>query len=151
MVQQTLLEAAQALEQLRSRGQEEVLAWLRRALANNLRDEFRRVTAGKRDLGRERSLEVALDESASRLDAWLAADQTSPSRHAQRQELNLRLAAALEQLPEAQRRAVELHYLCELPLSEAARQLGITKPATAGLVHRGLKRLRELLDASDPS
>jgi len=67
----------------------------------------------------------------------------------QRQEQMLRTAAALKTLPEAQRRAIELHHLQGMSLVEVAEQLGSTKPAVAGLLHRGLKKLRELLD--DPS
>ena len=44
VVQQTLLEAYQALERLRDRPPEVQAAWLRQALANNLRDEVRRLT-----------------------------------------------------------------------------------------------------------
>src|SRR5205085_6368196 len=69
VVQQTLLEAHQA-------GGAPGLAWLRRVLANNLADEMRKLGAAKRDVGREQSLEAALDASSARLDAWLAADQS---------------------------------------------------------------------------
>src|SRR5436305_2140821 len=72
VVQQTLLEAHQA-------GGAVGLAWLRRVLANNLGDEIRKATAAKRDLGREQSLEAALDASSARLDGWRAGDQSSPS------------------------------------------------------------------------
>jgi RNA polymerase sigma-70 factor (ECF subfamily) len=42
--------------------------------------------------------------------AWLTAEQ-SPSRRAERNEQLLRLAEALEAVPEAQREAVTLHHL----------------------------------------
>ena len=55
---------------LDDRQAESTAAWLRRILLNNLADEIRKHGARKRDLGRERSLDAALEESASRMEAW---------------------------------------------------------------------------------
>ncbi len=148
VVQLTLLEAHRGLE--RFHGQSETLrtAWLRRILVNNLADEFRKLAAGKRDVGRERSLEAALEESSSRFEALLATEQSSPSQRADHEEQLVRMAHALSALPENQRRAVELHHLQGWPLQQIASDLGITKPAVAGLMHRGMQNLRRLM-ASD--
>ncbi len=48
------------------------------------------------------------------------ADQTSPSERAVRREDRLRLARSLAQLPEDQRRVVELHYLKGLTVADVA-------------------------------
>jgi RNA polymerase sigma-70 factor (ECF subfamily) len=145
VVQMTLLEAHQGLEHLRGSGEGQRAAWLRRILLNNLADELRKLAADKRGQGRERSLEAALAESSARLEAFLAADGPSPSQQAQRQEELLLLARALAALPDSQRRAVELHHLQGLPLAEIAAELGLSKPAVAGLLHRGLQNLRRQL------
>jgi RNA polymerase sigma-70 factor (ECF subfamily) len=147
LVQQTMLEACQARDQLRGRGTEELAAWLRKALANNLKDEVEKLRAAKRDVLRERSLDAALQESSCRLQAWLAAEGSTASQSAIRHEESLRLAAALAALPVHQRRALELHHLQGRMLAEVAVELGCTKAAVAGLLHRGLERLRELLAA----
>jgi RNA polymerase sigma-70 factor (ECF subfamily) len=149
VVQQTLLEAHQACDKLRGLGEAQVAAWLRRALANNLADEARRLGAQVRDVGRERPLQQGVDESSARLEALLAVEQSSPSHRAMRQEDLLRLAAALARLPEDQRVAVELHHLEGRTLAETAEALGRTRSAVASLVFRGLKNLRQSLDESD--
>ena len=118
---------------------------LARVLAHARRDLGR----AKRDAGRERSLEAALDASSARLGALLAADHSSPSERAERGERLVRLAAALEALPEAQRDAVTEHYLQGRALAEIAGDLGRSTAAVGGLLHRGLLGLRELLRERD--
>jgi RNA polymerase sigma-70 factor (ECF subfamily) len=150
-VQQTLFEAHQALRSSYEGDEAGLAAWLRRILANNLRDEMRKLRANRRNVIRERSLETALDESSSRLAAVLAANESSPSQKAIRAETLLRLSTALAQLPDDQRQVVELHHLQRWRLGQVARHLGRTKAAVAGLLHRGLKSLRKLLEAVEES
>ncbi len=140
VVQQTLLEAWRNRPRFPHPAQE--LAWLRRVLANNLADELRKLATGKRDLGRERSLEAELEESSARLEGWLAAEQSSPSERAERHEEALRLAAALEALPEAQREALVLQHWHGWSLAQIAEHLGRSRAAVAGLIKRGLQQLR---------
>ena len=51
-----------------------------------------------------------------------------------------------ERISDAQRDAVILRHLQGLSLADAARQLGRTEAAVAGLVYRGLNKLHDLLD-----
>src|SRR5262245_47931090 len=81
VVQQTLLQAHQALGQFRGTTDAERAAWLRQILARCLGHALRDFGRDKRDVGRERSLEAAVEASSVRLEAWLAAEQTSPSAH----------------------------------------------------------------------
>jgi RNA polymerase sigma-70 factor (ECF subfamily) len=146
IVQQTLLEAYQARRQFPCADAQRPPAWLRRILTNNLTDEVRKWTAAARDVEREQSLEQAAGASSVRVEAWLAAEQSSPSQALMREEELSRLAEALTRLPEDQRKAVELHHLQGLPLAEVAAQLNRTRGATAALLYRGLKQLRQLLE-----
>src|SRR5262249_9943767 len=95
VVQQTLLQAYRALSQFRGQTEAELASWLRQILARNLEHAVRDFSRDKRDVGRERSLQAALDASSARLEAWLAAEQSSPSQRAAHNEQVLRLAEAL--------------------------------------------------------
>lgn len=145
VVQQTLLRACAGFDQLRGREPGVVAAWLRKTLARTLSDAVRDLERAKRDLARERSLEEALERSSARLEGWLAADQSSPSERADRNERLLRLADALGALPDDTREAVVLKHCRDWTLAEIADHLGRTPGAVASLLHRGLKQLRELL------
>jgi RNA polymerase sigma-70 factor (ECF subfamily) len=145
LVQQTLLEAWQALGQLRGHSREQVAAWLRQILARNLANAVRDLRRDKRDVAREQSLDALLHDSALSLEAWLAAELSSPGRCAVRQEESARLASALAKLQETQREVVLLRYFHGWPLHQIGRQVGRTPAAVAGLLHRGLLQLRTLL------
>jgi RNA polymerase sigma-70 factor (ECF subfamily) len=145
VVQQTLLEAYEKRDQFRGSTEAEWLAWLRQALAHNLADALRAFGQAKRDVGRERSLEAAVEASSCRLAAFLAAEQSSPSQQAERHERAVRLAEALAALPDDNREALVLHYCEDWSLADIASHLGRTPAAVAGLLKRGLKQLREHL------
>jgi RNA polymerase sigma-70 factor (ECF subfamily) len=145
VVQQTLLEAYEKREQFAGATEAEWLAWLRTALAHNLADALRAFSRARRAVARERPLADVADDSSRRLGEWLAAEQSSPSQRAERHERAVHLAAALAALPDDNREALVLHYCEGQPLAEIARRLGRTTAAVAGLLKRGVKRLRGLL------
>jgi RNA polymerase sigma-70 factor (ECF subfamily) len=144
IVQQTLLEAYQAPNQIPGDGAA-AKAWLRRILLRNLANAVRDLGRQKRDVARERSLDDAVDSSSVRLAALLAADQSSPSEQAIRNEEVLRLEESLTALAEMQRQAVVLRHFHGWTLAEISRHLGRSQPAVAGLLHRGLTQLHQLL------
>ena len=149
LVQQTLMQAHQAREQFRGRTSEEFAAWLRQILARNLAHAVRDFSREKRDIARERSLDQALAESSLRLEGWLADNQSSPSQRAERNERVLQLAAAVESLPETQREVIVLHYWQGWTLMQIAEELERTPGSVAGLLHRGVGKLRDSLNDFD--
>jgi RNA polymerase sigma-70 factor (ECF subfamily) len=141
-----LLEAHEKRQQFTG-NESDLAAWLRKALANNIRDGLRRLRRQKRDVARKRSLEAALEQSSARLAACLAASDPSPSRQAIRNEDLLRLSDALMSLPAPQREAIVLHHLHGWTLDRVASHLGRTDAAVAGLLHRGLRQLKQVMNA----
>jgi RNA polymerase sigma-70 factor (ECF subfamily) len=144
VVQQTLVKAHQNRAQFRGGSSGEEAGWLRRILTNTLIDAARKF---QRELNLQHDLAEAIDQSSARLEAWLAAEQSSPSEVAARHEQVRELARALAQLPEDQRTAVEMHHLGDASVAEIAARLGRTEASVAGLLRRGLQNLRNLLHA----
>jgi RNA polymerase sigma-70 factor (ECF subfamily) len=145
VAQQVLLRAYAAWPGLQNPDGPVLLAWLRRILARTLADLVKHYDRDKRAVDLERSLEADLDQSASGMAGWLAADQTSPSQAAMRNEELLRLADALAALPELQREVVVLKHLRGWALQRIAEHVGRSDPAVASLLRRGLEDLRRRL------
>jgi RNA polymerase sigma-70 factor (ECF subfamily) len=150
VVQQTLLQAHAARGQFRGQTPEQLVGWLRQILTRTLANTFRSFGQARRDVGAERSLEADLDASCSRLDAWLAADQTSPSEAAGVHERAAALAAAVAELSDDQREVILLKHCHALSLAEIAERTRRTPASVAGLLRRGLQRLRERMDGNRP-
>ncbi len=149
VVQQTLIRAYSAFGGL-SRSEPEVLAaWLRKILARTLADAAKHYERDKRDVDLERSLGADLDRSASGFAAWLAADQTSPSGRAERNEELLRMVEALAQLPDLMREVVVLKHCQGLTLQQIGDRIGRSVPAVASLLRRGLEALRNDLKTEE--
>jgi RNA polymerase sigma-70 factor (ECF subfamily) len=142
VVQQTLLRAHAAWPTLRAVEPMAVAAWLRKILASELADTVKHFHRDRRAVGRERSIEADLDRSASGLAGWLAADQSSPSQRAARNEDLLRLSDALADLPDRMREVVVLKHCQGWTLQQIADRLATTVPAVASLLRRGLEQLR---------
>lgn len=140
LVQQTLLETHAARDRFADRSDLEALGYLRRALSNNLIDAARKFARSQTDVSPD---DVA--RSSVRLADWLAADHTSPSERAARNEQFERLAGALSELPDAQRIVVEMRYLQKMRVDAIAQTLGRSEGAVSQLLHRAVVALRGAL------
>jgi len=149
LVQQTLLKAHQAQGQFRGASAAEQAAWLRQILARTLANAIRDFTRAKRDVTLERSLQSSLEESSARLEAWLVADQATPSELAERNEQLLNLAQSMADLPEAMREVLLLKHCHGWSVAEIGEHLGRSRASVASLLRRGLKHLREHLHDGD--
>jgi RNA polymerase sigma-70 factor (ECF subfamily) len=150
VVQETLCLAHQNLGQFRGQTPAELIAWLRRILANVLAGKLRDFHAACRDVRRERSLEAELEESSIRLERLAASDPT-PSERLMHDEQLCRLADVLAGLPDDQRQAVEMKYLRSDTVEAIARVMGRSEAAVSSLIQRGLKNLRGLMQQDQSS
>lgn len=142
IVQETLLKAYAGWGTFAGDDPAQRVAWLRQILMRTILHALRDARRAKRDIAREQCLDGLLDESSRRIEHWLAADEASPSAAVQQAEELMRVADAVYQLPEAERVAVVGYYWQGGTLTEISGELGRSAPAVAGLVHRGLRRLR---------
>jgi RNA polymerase sigma-70 factor (ECF subfamily) len=145
LVQETLLRAHLGLAEFRGNNEAALLTWLEHILANVLTDAVRREHAQKRDVALEQSLDAAVEQSSARLGQYLTANGVSPAEQVERQEQLLRLASALDQLPDDYRDVIIYRELHGTSLDAIAARMGRTGKAIAGLLVRARRRLRELL------
>lgn len=145
IVQQTMLDAHRDLGDFRGKSEEELKAWLRMILTNVVLTLARRYGTLKRATGREVSPQDQLEKSSALLHHHLVADQTSPSMKLMKQERFEQLAEALLLLLDDERSAVILKHYHNWSVAEIAQHLSRTLDAVAGLLRRGLKKLREHL------
>jgi RNA polymerase sigma-70 factor, ECF subfamily len=145
LVQQTCLSVFRRIEQFDGNQPAEFVAWLKRIHERNLQNAIRdHLLVQKRAAGREVSI-----ADGKYIERTETPHQSSPSQRLMQGEQAVRLAAALQSLPEDQREAVRLRYLEGRPVAEIAERLKRSVVATAGLLKRGLVKLRaELSDES---
>jgi RNA polymerase sigma-70 factor (ECF subfamily) len=147
LVHETMVRAWEHRDQFRGGSEGQALAWLRAILRNVVADKLDQAHAAKADIDREQSIR-AVDDSSARMEALLVSKQPSPPEEAERREQLVRLAEAIERLPENQREAVIRHRLLSQPVAEVAAGLCCTESAVAGLLYRGQCKLAELLNGA---
>lgn len=111
-------------------------------------------TDALRRQGRERSRRDPIPEEfgESLLAAGVAGEGFSdPEQLLASQELEPRLSHALGTLPAVQRQAVQLLYVEQLPVADAAARAGVTATTLKVRAHRGSRALRAALGAEEES
>lgn len=99
------------------------------------------------DLARRRRPTVSLDDVQQRAEVErlsLALDD-SPQERAEQAEVQWRVRQAVQELPEAYRTVIILHYLDGQSCEEIARDLNLRTGTVRVRLHRGREQLREKL------
>jgi RNA polymerase sigma-70 factor, ECF subfamily len=142
LVQQTFLEAHRDFGRFHGNSQEELLAWLRQVLRNNVANFTRQHLHTKK---RQADLEVRLGSGSGATESRLAGSGATASRVAMAEEDAAALEAAMARLPEDYRRVLALRYHDGRSFDEIAELIGRSANAARKLWARAIERLeREL-------
>lgn len=140
-VQEILLKLLAALPKFQGRSR--FGTWLYRLAANTCLDIRR-----KRGRTATESLENTLEHSpATSLAMFDESGEDNPDVYVEQNYREELVRAALEQLPESQRRLLELRDLEDLSNSQVANILGIEVGALKARLHRARQALKRVLDA----
>jgi len=140
VIQQTCLSAVAKIDLFNGHTEAEFVAWLRRIHECNLQNVVRdNVLRQKRAVSREASIN---DSRTAGLINELPILQSSPSQRVLQDERAVLLVRTLERLSEEQRDAIRLRYLEGLPVAAIADEMNRSVHLVAGLIRRGLERLR---------
>lgn len=146
IVQETMLEAYRDFGRFQGESEKEWMAWLRKILQHNVADYVRQYRGAKRQIGREVRFR---DPGQSTADAWGAPEPASPeatpSQELLRIDDEIRVAAALGELPPDYQEVILLRNLRRLSFNEVAEQMGRSRPAVQMLWMRAIRRLQEAM------
>ncbi len=146
LVQQTFLEAQRDFAAFQGNSEEELLAWLRQLLLNNLANLVRRYRfTGKRQVNREVSLDSG--GSSHRRRGRLPAPVRAPGEQAVAEEEARQVRAALARLPAEYRQVLLLRCRDNLPFGEIGRRMDRSTNAAQKLWARAVERLQDELGA----
>ncbi len=132
LLQETLLAAFRTLDQLAE--PRKLRPWLLRIAQNQAIDAARKGRRQKRAAQPEHDLVLRVKQ---------AAQQAPPEEEAQRRELRGQVLAVLRGLPEEYRLPLTMRYLAGSDYETIQAQMGLTNGSLRGLLHRGLKLLRQ--------
>ena len=147
LVQETFMEAQRDFAQFHGTSVEELRAWLRRLLLNNVSNFTRQYRQrAKREVAREVSLEAG--GSSHERGAGMAADISSPSGEAVAREQAEALALAMDRLPPDYRLVLALRHEQQLTFEEIGQQMQRTANAARMLWLRAVERLQKDMGVS---
>jgi RNA polymerase sigma-70 factor (ECF subfamily) len=149
LVQESLLEAHRDFAGFGGSHPQELYAWLRRILLNNLANSRRRYRKLKRQLKREVPLQTFTDDSGRMNE--LPHPTPSPSKLVISAEREKRVEEALAKLSSDYQDVIRLRHKEHLSFGEIATQLKRSEVAVRKIWSRAIERLQRELDAANDS
>jgi RNA polymerase sigma-70 factor (ECF subfamily) len=145
LIQETMLEACRDFDRFEGQTEQEWLAWLKKILAHNAADFVRHYHGTeKREAGRE----VPFRDPGDSLSPGApepAAPCATPSQEFLQIDAELRVTAAMAELPPDYQEVIYLRNLQRLSFNEVAERMDRTRPATQMLWMRAIKKLQEAM------
>jgi RNA polymerase sigma-70 factor, ECF subfamily len=125
------------------------LAWLKGIADHRVADAIKRLRRKKRGGDRQQvSAKSPSTSSIAQLVEVVCRDDVTASLVLSHQEASQALQVAVAMLREPQRSVIRARYFDGLSVEQIAKQIGITDGAVRGLIHRGQKKLAELMGHS---
>ncbi len=147
VVQNTMMSAQRCLDGFQGSDREELLAWLRAILLNDLKQARRQFTAEKRRVDRERPLDA--DNSTGPKVNEVAGACETPSAAAIAREDEDQLRAAMAKLSPDEQAAIEMRNWQRLEFAEIGSRLNRSSEAARKLWSRAIVKLQRELGVDD--
>ena len=142
IVQQSMLQAVDNLDQFRGETVAEFRGWLRKILVNQARQMKRDLHADKRDVEREQRL---ADSQSRELPGWMADSMPTPGTRAATDEQNDAIQRALSRLSAEDRQIIQWRSWEGLKLEEIAERLGVSVSTASRRWYQALVAFKEQL------
>ena len=147
VVQETLADAAQRLDEYLSDPPLPFFGWLRVLAGEHVREAHRvHLVVKGHSVARESQFPELNDVSMLTLTQQLASNDTSPSNHLMRDEDRDWLKAGLASLPVQDRELIIMRYIEALSLGAISQAVGMTEDAVRSRLYRALMRLRSQME-----
>ena len=146
IVQQAMTEAWNSRENYRGTTTAERMAWLKVILKRSItRQQSRLLDTQKRDLRREVSCDLSVDDASQRIERFAVDTATHPDAAAEKAEQIIRVTSVLDSLPPDYRQVLILKHFEELDHYTIAERMNRSPAAVRMLWIRALKMLKQSL------
>jgi RNA polymerase sigma-70 factor (ECF subfamily) len=153
IVQDVMIEASQRLRDYLKKPDMPFHLWLRHLAQDRIIDAHRRHRgAQRRSIDREQTIAKPAwaDDSSASLVSQLVDTERTPATEAIRAELERKLTAAVNQLPDGDRDMILMRHTEQLSNQDVAKALGLTEAAASMRYLRSLRRLKQILVPDEP-
>ena len=150
ILQETFAQAFKDIHTFQAKQSGSFFGWLKTIASNRVRDAARHVNRKKRGGEQVRVNNAVPQNSTGPIDLLLQISDggQSPSGVVAVDEAAEALREAIQNLPDDQRLAIQMHCIEGLTLDETAKQMDRTSDSVRGLIQRGKKQLKEQMRKS---
>ena len=145
-VQMSYVQAVEHFDRFRGDNQNELKAWLREILQNEIRQVERSFRTAKRDYRKERHLDFNLNDQSKEMNFQPQDSLPTPGTAAINQEQTSSVLAAIERLPEDYQTVIKLRNWQKCSFADIGQQMQRSENAVTKLWFRALERLQQEIE-----